>query len=173
MGPASFVRNERLTHFASKTAAQTSVSVPFKGPFDYVRYNDNSDATAYGVNRPEPWKYTDGLTQASRGVEIELLKDAGGTLTILDGKTFTNPSAHNALGTLNAPVWCLPSQLRYRVRFCYPVDPLVDTVSTVDVLGKASVNPEKQYLLDTPVFDDISVTYVLPVRVLDFHEVTE
>ena len=132
------------------------------------------DTTAYGVNRPEPWKYADGLTQASRGVEIELLKDTGsGAPSILNGKTFTDPSAHNALGALDQPVWCLPSQLRYRVRFCYPVDPLVDSVTTTNVLGKPCMDRTKQYLLDTPVFDDISVTYVLPVRILDFHEVTE
>jgi hypothetical protein len=177
-GMASFSRNERLTHFATIAASQTAVSVPFKGPFDYVRYNDNADTTAYSVNRPEPWKYTDRLTQASKGVEIELLQDSGGALTILDGKTFTNPAAHNAMGTLNAPVWCLPSQLRYRVRFRYPVDPLVDpSCSTRDVDPERPnwpcVNPAKHYLLDTPVFDDISVTYILPVRILDFHEATE
>jgi hypothetical protein len=68
--------------------------------------------------------------------------------------------------------------LRYRVRFRYPVDPLVDpSCSTRDVDPERPnwpcVNPAKHYLLDTPVFDDISVTYILPVRILDFHEATE
>ena len=118
---------------------------------------------------------SDGLSQASRGVEIELLKDTGGAITVLDNdKIFTLPSAHNPLGSLAEPVWCKASELRYRVRFCYPVDPLVDPYCTKTFVdGKKCVDPLKQYLLDTPVFDDISVTYILPVRVLDFREVTE
>jgi hypothetical protein len=170
-----FKRDERLSRFNTILAPQASISVPFKGPFDYVKYNDNADTSAFGVNRPAPWEYADGLTQGSKGVEIELLQDSGaGAPTVLDGKTFTNPSAHNALGALDSPVRCLPSQLRYRVRFRYPVERKVDPyVTTTDVNGEPCVNPANQYLLDTPVFDDISITYILPVRILDFREVTE
>jgi len=35
------------------------------------------------------------------------------------------------------------------------------------------VDVTKQYLLDTPVFDDLSITYIVPARILDLHEVTE
>ena len=182
-----FKRDEKLTHFNSIGAAQANVSVPFKGPFDYVRYNDGGDlgldsnpqGTAYSANRPAPQNYPDDIAHASKGVEVELLQDKGsGVPTILAGKTFTNPTALNKLGELNAPVWCLPSELRYRVRFRYPVDPLVDPYCTTKETDPERpnwprVDPTKQYLLDTPVFDDISVTYILPVRVLDFREVTE
>jgi hypothetical protein len=192
--PARFKRGEMLTHFNTIDAPQAEISIPFKGPFDYVRYNDddlnnsetilNNTVTPpikerfYSVSRPEPWHYTDGLTQASRGVEIELLAHTGGdypTITVLDnGKIFTVPSAHNPLGSLAEPVWCLTSQLRYRVRFLYPVDPLVDPYSTKTFVdGRKCVDPSKQYLLDTPVFDDISVTYILPARILDYREVLE
>jgi hypothetical protein len=173
-GLAPFNRNEKITHYATITAPQAVVSLPFKGPFDYVRYNDDADVTAYSVNRMPPWASVGGLTQAGKGVEIELLQDVGGAITILDGKTFTNPVDINALGSINAPVRCLPSQLRYRVRFRYPVDPQVDPfTATTDVNGMPCINPAKQYLLDTPVFDDISVTYILPTQILDFRELTE
>jgi hypothetical protein len=173
-GLAAFTRTERLTHFATTGAPQANVAVPFKGPFDYVRYNDNADTSVYSVNRPAPWAYVDGIAQASKGVEVELLQDNGGMQTILDGKTFTNPSDINSLGSLNAQVRCLPSQLRYRVRFKYPVDLLVDPSNTArDMDNKPCIDVTKQYLLDTPVFDDISVTYIMPVQILDFREVNE
>jgi hypothetical protein len=66
-------------------------------------------------------------------------------------------------------------QLQYRVRFRYPVDQLVkrayDPASTVDMTQ--AVNPATQYLLDTPVFDDISVVYFSRLQFLDFREVLE
>jgi len=174
MPNANFTRNEKLTRYASTTSPQLSVPIQFKGPFDYVKYNDDSDTTNYSVNRQPPWAYQPGLAQSGRGVEVELLQDKNGTVTILDGKTFTDPAAINALGTPDNPVSTLPSQLRYRVRFCYPVDPLVDPFTTTkNVDNKPCVNPEQQYLLDTPIFDDISVTYIMPPRILAFREMTE
>ena len=87
---------------------------------------------------------------------------------------FTDPAAVNSLGTAINPVFCYTSKLRYRVRFCYPVDPLVDpTVSTKDAAGKPCVDQDKQYLLDTPIFDDISVTYFMAPRILAFREMSE
>jgi hypothetical protein len=182
--PDLFKRAEYVTPIVG--AAQAMVSVPFKGPFDYIRYNDDSynddsskDANGvtnshYSVKRPAPWEYKAGWAQSGRGVEIELLQDPGGAPKILDAKTFTDPAAINTLGTPDVPVWCLPSQLRYRVRFCYPVDPLVDPfVTTKDVNGNPCIDPAKQYLLDTPVFDDISVTYIMPPRILAFRELAE
>ena len=111
-------------------------------------------------------------------MEIELLKDTGvgSTPTLLGNKTFTDPTVVNSLGTVEQPVWVSSNQLRYRVRFCYPVDPLVDpnggVASSVGKPGKV-VDVSKQYLLDTPVFEGISITYIVPARILDFHEVTE
>jgi hypothetical protein len=178
---AAFTRNEKLTRFTSTGAPQTDVPVAFKGPFDYVKYNDdacNGDPDKarrhYSVSRPAPWEYAAGLAQSGRGVEVELLEDKGGTQKILDNKTFTDPAAVNSLGTPVSAIWTCASQLRYRVRFCYPVDPLVDPfVTTTDGNKKPCVDPAQQYLLDTPVFDDISVTYIVPPRILDFREVAE
>jgi hypothetical protein len=178
---AAFTRNERLSRFTNIAAAQTDVQVPFRGPFDYVKYNDdacNNDTDKskrhYSVNRPAPWEYAAGMAQSGRGVEVELLEDVNGKLTVLDGKTFTDPAAVNSLGTPTSAVWTCASQLRYRVRFCYPVDPLVDPfVTTTNDDKKPCVDPQLQSLLDTPVFDDISVTYIVPPRILDFREVAE
>ena len=179
----SFVNTEYFTTFGSAT--QNTLIVPFKGPFDYEKYNDVVLGAAsptwpapapgapeyYGVNRPAPWYYQAGLVQSGRGVEVELLNDPANPP--LDSKTFTDPAARNALGTPDIPIYCFASKLRYRVRFKYPVDTLVDT-SVQGGQGAAPViDPDRQYLLDTPVFDDISVTYITAPRILAFREVVE
>ena len=149
-----------------------------KGPFDYDKYNDDTllspmPGYEYSVNRPPASAYANKNVpaQSGRGVEVELLQGAGGAAIVLGPNvTFTDPAAINSLGTPDFPVWCLPSDLHYRVRFLYPVDPLVDP----SVQGNNPiVDASKQYLLDTPVFDDISVTYFMPPRILAFREVTE
>ena len=166
--PGNFSRTENLTRYNGPNP------IPFKGPFDYVKYNDDNDISHYSVNRPAPWAYPAGLAHAGRGVEVELIAvDPGATQAALDAapkldsKTFTDPSAVNSLGTPTVPVTCLTSKLRYRVRFMTPVDPLVDPA------GGAGADPARHYLLDTPVFDDISITYVMAPRILAFREVTE
>ncbi|MGD0088836.1 MAG: hypothetical protein ABSE73_02850 [Planctomycetota bacterium] len=180
----NFVRQESLTFNAM---SQTQVQVPFKGPFDYIKYNDDTydtDGTGkppnmyYSVSRPAPWIYTNAKAQpqCGRGVEIELLQDSGGSSvpTVLGKKTFTDPAIFNVLGTADNPVLVYTHQLRYRVRFCYPVDPLVDPGGGVLNSDKnPCVDINKQYLLDTPVFEGISVTYLVPARLLEFREVTE
>jgi hypothetical protein len=183
-----FQRKERLFFYDGMSQTQQQPLIPFKGPFDYVMYNGdkynddknkdhpNAENRNYSVNRPPPSAYQAGLAQAGRGVEVELLSDQGGSSTpkVLDGKTFTDAEGLNSLGTPARPVWVLSSQLRYRVRFRYPVDPLVDPGGgTTDADKKPWVDPAKQYLLDTPVFEGISVTYMIPPRIMDFHEVTE
>jgi len=165
-----FERNERLTHYTTPSSKQTQVAVKFKGPFDAVKYNNDDDISYYSVNRPAPWVYKTDGSQSGRGVEVELLEDG----KLLDGKTFTDPSAINSLGKTTAPVVADCSKLHYRVRFVYPVDPLCDPANgTRDAQGRPCIDPEKQYLLDTPVFDDISVTYMLSPRILSFREVVE
>ncbi len=177
--PGTFKREELLTY---DRATQNKIKVGFRGPFDYVKYNDYSDDPAifpYGVNRPAPTAYPANQVQADRGVEIELLKDPDGyndtgDEVVLGGKTFTDPTQLNALGTPAAPIKVFPHQLRYRVRFRYPVDPLCDPGGgRADSEGKPSVDPDKQYLLDTPVFDDISVTYIAKPRTLSFRDMRE
>jgi hypothetical protein len=101
-------------------------------------------------------------------VEIELLQN----LTVL-GTTFTDPLGLNALGTPEAPVKVKVSELRYRVRFMYPVDNLFGLTDSWMFEGKPMVNGATQYLLDTPVFDDISITFVMPCRLLAFREILE
>jgi hypothetical protein len=128
----------------------------------------------YSINRPAPWNYPAGLEQANRGLEIELLEDQGsGSPKVLDKKTFNNPTNLNALGTADAPVTTRASWLRYRVRFMYPVDKLCDPKGGKVFQNKPFIDPTTQYLLDTPVFDDISVTLFTQTRILDFREVSE
>jgi len=185
-----FKRKEVLSNVAPTGPYQLG-AWPYKGPFDYVTYNDYKEdykdvSSFYSVNRPSPADYQKyngnktGLAQAGRGVEVELLCDKDGANdsgdeVVLGGATFTDPTSLNVLGKQDKPVWVLTHQLRYRVRFRYPRDPLVDdpanTVTGVD--GKPSVDTANQYLLDTPVFDDVSVTYIIPPRMLELREVTE
>jgi len=101
--------------------------------------------------------------QATRGVEIELLDD----YTPIAAK-FIDPNVQNSVGTANAPIRVRSDTLRYRVRFRYPIDNV-----RVDKKSDNTVKPATQYLLDTPVFDDISVTYTIPLRMIWFKETTE
>ncbi|HEY3324419.1 MAG TPA: hypothetical protein VGP72_28465 [Planctomycetota bacterium] len=186
-GTSNFKMDANLTHFKDASAPQTTIQVPIKGPFNYAIYNDdgvqgmdanppdpNTLESPYSVNRPAPWNYPKGVEQASRGVEIELLQDQGsGAPIVLAGKTFIDPSALNALGTSDLPVMTRASWLRYRVRFMYPVDKLCDPNGGQNLQNKPFIDPEKQYLLDTPVFDDISVTVFMPSRIFEFREVIE
>jgi hypothetical protein len=175
-----FKRNEYIT-YDKIPANQQTVSFNIRGPFDIRVYNDNAavdDPTVdnnrkrkhASVARPYPTEYTGYPAQAyhaAAGFEVELLRDDGTTATRLDGKTFTNPDALNCLGSAREQIRVRADQLRYLVRFRYPIDALVDP------LGGASVNSTSQYLLDTPVFDDISVTYFSRVRFLSHRYVNE
>ena len=153
----------------------------------------------FSVRRPCPADYlAKGLTQshATQGVEVELVKGnappytpldqatiaeytAGGALVITParaGITFTDPDKINRYGDIANASRVKASELRYRVRFRYPRDPLVDAKGDEFPLiapGVGTVNFRNQYLLDTPVFDDISVTYFTKPRVLSYKEVLE
>ena len=177
-----FTRKEKITYAGEN---QKTVSTAFKGPFDYDAYN-NKNAEWSGkmtpdgngrirdhvsVNRPSPDQYPDGQSHAGKGVEIELLRDKddypdNGNEVVLAGP-FRNPEAANEVKKANAPVKVRTGELRYRVRFRYPVDPLVDPA------GGSTVNPASQCLLDTPVFDDISITYFSAPRLLFSKETVE
>jgi hypothetical protein len=102
-------------------------------------------------------------------VEVELVDSEYPDLAApaLGGKTFVDPDAANALSDRTTEIKVKAGNLRYRVRFCYPVDPLADP-------GAGDrVDPAIHYLLDTPVFDDISVTYFSKTRYLSLHEASE
>jgi len=180
----------------SKVSAPAAAS--HRGPFDFVQYNHDilpglvnnnstlpyepdvnplvsrlaNGATVHPLHchRPPPPAYG-GWSQAARGVEIELLDTAAaddfGSPPLL-GLTFRNPDLHNSVtDAAGRPALVAADRLRYRVRFRYPVDPLVDP-------GKGEwVNPAEHYLVDTPVFDDISVTYFPKSRIVDYREVNE
>jgi hypothetical protein len=157
--------------------------VAFKGPFDFDRYNDDGDLSPYGVQRLAP-PVLPAQGHASKGVEIELLDGytqvAGfenATGTFQPTSVFKNPDVVNTFhdpANPSSKVSIRTDQLKYRVRFRYPVDKNVDPSGGVaDGEGTMHVNPTAQYLLDTPVFDDISITYFSKPRILDFKEVTE
>jgi hypothetical protein len=177
-----FERTEYVTYNGMAGApTQNAVSMPFKGPFDYEAYNDSSFVDNPGgdgngrtwsnisVARPTPSQYG-GQSHATKGVRVHLLRDPdgvpdNGNEVVLS--TFTDPDTHNAVGTITSPTRVNSSQLRYRVQFLYPVDRLVDPAAG------ASVNPNTQYLLDTPVFDDISITYISRTRILAYRPAWE
>jgi hypothetical protein len=156
----TFTRSE---NFDRHDAGQAKYNIKFKGPFDYVRYNDDSDTSAYSVNRPPP-PLPPLQSHATKGVEIELLDGNG---VAANTTTYVDPDTMNAIGSLASPVKVRTDKLHYRVRFRYPIDP------NVDPAGGSTVDPNKHYLLDTPVFDDISVVYVTKPRILAYREVTE
>jgi hypothetical protein len=151
----------------------------------------------YSVNRPRPEDYA-GQSHASKGVEVELgwleeqggkaiwhaltpctvaQYDGAGKLTVTDACdkiTFTNPDTVNRIGAVDAPARIESSKLRYRVRFRYPVDQLVDTgAGKPDDRGGRATDVLQTYLLDTPVFDDITVTYFTKPRILAYREIQE
>jgi hypothetical protein len=156
--------------------------------FDDPSYDSNASVYPYRCARPTPAQYRAkaGVTQshASHGVEIDLLEDvddiAGNNNETLRAGPFGDPAPYtpiqdvtsgaalntvNAIGTVALPLKVRADRLRYRVRFRYYTDPLADAGS--------QINSSTQYVLDTPVFDDISVTYFDKVKILDYREVTE
>ncbi|HYG73612.1 MAG TPA: hypothetical protein VEK08_01165 [Planctomycetota bacterium] len=146
-----------------------------------------------GVDRPSPKDYLttpQKQSHATRGVEVEIIVDgkykASDKAWIIDDfgnaaqpankMTFTDPNKINRLGNPNDSSDVLrvkTSDLKYRVRFRYPVDPLIEDRGLADDRGGKCVDPDKDYLLDTPVFDDISITYFSKPRVLAYKEISE
>ena len=224
-GGTSFQRTESITTSLGTQGGDLStgqvpntMTVPFRGPFNYWVYNDiavnNGDASRidartlkaeeyedyndpaydgpdlqnlrkvvpYRCNRPTPGDYQttapyskDKNYHASKGVEIEVLQDqdadpGNGNETPLGAKSpYTNPDVLNSvLDAQGNPIRVRTDRLRYRVRFRYPVDKLADPSSPLN-----TVDPNTQFLLDTPVFDDISITYFTKPEILDYKDVTE
>jgi hypothetical protein len=177
--------------------AQQASAVAFRGPFDTVQYNLdlyptkgkrteaslNKPDPALGVMRPTPLDYG-GQSHSTRGIEVQLLDgdalisdvydDSSGSMKKIADATFKNPDLFNRVGTSLKPVKVRADRLRYKLIFRYPVDPLVDPgAGTADDRGGRSVNPAQHYLLDTPVFDDISIAYMGRVRVLAYRPLEE
>ena len=157
-----------------------------KVSFDDQSYDRDPKIFPYRCGRPAPAAYPTGQSHATRGVEVELLDDllpipaqvcdrrvvpplfvkadlgVEGTPSVL-----TNPDWQNRFGDGAIRYRVRTDRLRYRVRFRYPTDPLADPYTG------PWVNPSTQYLLDTPVFDDIAVTYVTALRILDYRVPSE
>ncbi|HYG73951.1 MAG TPA: hypothetical protein VEK08_03005 [Planctomycetota bacterium] len=183
--------------------------IPFRGPFDYCKYNDlkgeiyedyadpkynsDMDVVPFRCDRAAPAVYqslaeykADKSYHGSLGVEVAVLEDSSempddGNEKILGngGKPFSNPDALNQILEGGKPVRVRSDRLRYRVWFRYPTDQLADPGGPKDDRGHTCVYPgpngplEGQYLLDTPVFDDISITYFTKPRILDYRDVSE
>jgi hypothetical protein len=122
------------------------------------------------VARPTPAQYG-GQSHATKGLKVHLLRDPDGVPENGDEvvlASFGDPDQHNAIGTITNPTRVRSSELRYRLQFLYPVDRLVDPFA-----GGTHVDPSKHYMLDTPVFDDISITYLSKTRILAWQPVWE
>jgi len=136
-----------------------------------------------GVDRPTKADYlafngSDPQSHATRGIELEVLDDTAPVPGYVDGNTlaettFRDPDALNSFRhpTDTAQVRRVRvDRLRYRVRFRYPVDSIVGSIyreaSTV-------VDPGRHYLIDTPVFDDVNVTYLGRLQIMDYRQVNE
>ena len=173
----TYKRDEYITF---NRATQNREVFKFKGPFDVKLYNTDSTTVDYtpddasrikahvSVERPTPADYKDANKIRKEAFEIELLRDNGGTLTALHNPPFDDPEELNALAS---PARIPANELRYRVTFRYYRDPLVDP--TANANGTSTVIPSTHYLLDSPVFDDISITYFTQIRFLDFGMVNE
>ncbi|MEI6235984.1 MAG: hypothetical protein WCT04_23260, partial [Planctomycetota bacterium] len=189
-------RNEYITR--DKTN-QNKEANTFRGPFDYDKYNEvysareTGDIFPFGVDRPTPKDYnrtSDPYKQPqyNRGVEVELLNNGelisgsdetypGSDVYSNNTGTFNNPDVINRFvdknGNPSTKARVLPSQLRYRVRFRYPVDQVVDPGAGKKDGDFNWVDPTKHYLLDTPIFDDVSITYFITPKILSYKEITE
>lgn len=152
--------------------------------YDEFVYNTDGGVVPYRCARPTPAQYQGPINpraaeylgekdyHATRGVEIELLEassdsDMSGA-PLGKNSPYTNPNKINQVrdGSGN-PIKVRADRLRYRVRFRYPIDQMVDPA------GGKWVDPQTQYLVDTPVFDDISITYFTKPRILDYKDLME
>lgn len=160
----------------------STASTKFRGPFDYIQYNNdvlpadgeaalNPPIPALACARPSPQDYGE-QPHATRGVEVELIDSdyADPSASPLGGVTYTDPDAINKVGDVTAPIKVKSNHLHYRVRFRYPFDKLVGAAAGI---VPAAVKPSDYYLLDTPVFDDISITYFTRPRFLSYRHVSE
>src|SRR5262249_26373264 len=118
-----------------------------------------------GVDRPSPADYKTyakggpGQPRYSQGFEVELLdaEDAGASSAPLGGITYEDPQAPTPAGSPTQLIRIKSDRLRYRVRFRYRLDDLINALySTPD----KHVVLSKHYTLDTPVFDDISIKFL-------------
>jgi hypothetical protein len=109
---------------------------------------------------------------------MQILDQGTGTLYPSAALAYVDPSANNAIGSSASPAVVQAKDLHYRIIFRYPIDPNVDPKSAsgagrTDEAGRLTVNPDKHFMLDTPVFDDVSIVYFRKVRMLDYRSETE
>jgi len=172
------LKDEKYEDFNAFTYDNDVTVVPFRSnrptPADYQNPALSSGAADYKL---------DNSYHTSLGVEVALLEDktedpTNSAALILGngGKPFSNPNQLNKiLSASNESIRVATKHLRYRVYFRYPADQMADTTSGIADQDRKhmSVDPASMYLLDSPVFDDISVTYFTKPRILDYRDVME
>src|ERR1043165_4442981 len=169
------------TCFTPRFMHEFTPNIGSPGPFDYLKYNvgilqvnqEDKPADPYGVFRPtllDYQKMNAKQAHAVSGIEVELLDGLvplKGESEVQPGNfvaksTFTDPNVFNRFPIDTKIVNA--QDLHYRVRFRYPIDPH---------FGGGTVNPSAHYMLDTPVFDDISITYEIAPRISALREISE
>jgi hypothetical protein len=190
---SGYTRKEIIaSRFTNKDwGSWSGYTVPFRGPFSYHEYNRyvgldagmgwkspavNAENAYCGVDREYP--ATGTQPHSSKGVEMQILDQGTGTLYPSAALAYVDPSANNAIGSSASPAVVQAKDLHYRIIFRYPIDPNVDPKSAsgagrTDEAGRLTVNPDKHFMLDTPVFDDVSIVYFRKVRMLDYRSETE
>jgi len=136
------------------------------------------ESTAYRI-QPFRWQYVGARLYFQRNRSASHNAEP-------EGSNFWNPSVYavksgfwnpnlvnRILDASGNPIKVSTACLRYRVRYRYPVDQLADPGSGTAASNLHHADPSQHYLLDTPVFDDISITYVTRPRILDYKEVLE
>jgi hypothetical protein len=190
---SGYIRNEIIASRFSVTnwSNWNSYPVPYRGPFDYAEYNrsvgldagmgwKNTGVNAENLYRGVDRDYPAAGTQphSSKGVEVQFLDSNSGAVYPAAATAYADPSANNAIGLSTAPVVVKAKDLHYRLVFRYPIDANVDPKSAAsagrtDESGRLTVNPDKHFMLDTPVFDDISIIYFRKVQLLDYRSLNE
>ena len=177
-------------------------TVGIRGPFDYAQYNWDLDYDhqlgwkSDQLNTPNKYLRVDRVppkageqSSWSKGVEVQLVTYSGTSPGAVSSalplqcfinrdnafngaNAFTDPQAENCCYDMShggARKMVKAEELHYRVRFKYPVDRLyIDPKAPKD-----TVDPQLHYLLDTPVFDDISIVYVSKPKILYVREIAE
>lgn len=133
---------------------------------------------------PDYYRSNIKIPHYANAFQVWLLWDSaanpGAGAPIVSGKTFNSPEEENVydIDAKKNP-WHYANELHYRVRFRYRADRIADLASRTASTspGPAAgddINPQLHFVLDTPVFDDITVCYVTPQpQYIDFKEELE
>ncbi len=191
LGEKSGVKKSTVPFKGPFDYAQYNFDIGYDAFNGWKHPNNNVFKRPLGVDRMPPVAKEQSFS--TQGIEIEVLDDdtpiTGYEQDIVNGgfKTttvFHNPDVVNSFAdpsvapAARKPVQVLAGRLRYRVCFRYPINKEVDPkaiagIARTDEYKRPTINPDQQYLLDTPVFDDISITYFSKPRILAYRDVYE